>query len=51
MHQARLQVEDFSAQRLLIRDIKCLLLSKGLGTAGDSTIESVYNRKVLYLDR
>ena len=32
MHQARLQVADFSARCLSIRDIKRLLLSEGLGT-------------------
>ena len=32
MHQARLQVADFSARRLSIRDIKRLLLSEGLWT-------------------
>ena len=32
MHQARLQVEDFSARRLSIGDIKRLLLSEGLRT-------------------
>ena len=36
IHQARLQVADFSAWRLSIRDIKRLLLSEG---SGDSTIE------------
>ena len=36
MHQARLQVADFSARRLSIRDIKRLLLSEG---SVDSTIE------------
>ena len=37
-HQARLLVADFSARRLSIRDIKCLLLSEG---SGDSIIEFV----------
>ena len=32
MHEARLQVADFSARCLSIRDIKRLLLSEGLGT-------------------
>ena len=32
MHQARLQVADFSARHLSIRDIKRLFLSEGLGT-------------------
>ena len=40
MHQARLQVADFSAKRLSIRDIKRLLLSE---RSVDSTIEKFFS--------